>query len=98
MPGEWDPTAIAALADKLLTETVDQVFGSERPAGMVLTVVEGSAADALIQRSAGARMVVVGSRGHGGFTGMLLGSVSAACAEHAACPVLVVHGDRMPPA
>ena len=36
-------------------------------------------------------MLIVGSRGYGGFTGLLLGSVSAACAEHASCPVLVVH-------
>jgi nucleotide-binding universal stress UspA family protein len=39
-------------------------------------------------------MLIVGSRGHGGFSGLLLGSVSANCAEHATCPVLVIHGDR----
>jgi len=96
-PVEWDPEAMAAIADKLLTDAVDQAFGPDRPAGMVLTVAEGSAADVLIQRSADAAMVVVGSRGHGGFAGLLLGSVSAACTAHATCPVLVVHGDRLPP-
>ena len=34
---------------------------------------------------------MLGSRGHGGFAGLLLGSVSAACAEYAHCPVLIVH-------
>jgi nucleotide-binding universal stress UspA family protein len=51
----------------------------------------GTAADVLIRESAGADLLVVGSRGHGGFTSMLLGSVSMQCAQHAACPVAVVH-------
>lgn len=42
-------------------------------------------------------MLVVGSRGHGGFSGMLLGSVSAARTAHANCPVLVVHGVTLLP-
>jgi nucleotide-binding universal stress UspA family protein len=42
-------------------------------------------------------MLIVGSRGHGGFSGMLLGSVSANCAEHATCPMLVIQGDRPTP-
>jgi nucleotide-binding universal stress UspA family protein len=94
MPTDWDP---AQAAEKALTATIDEVFGEQRPAGLRLTVREGHAAQVLLEASEGARMLIVGSRGHGGFTGLLLGSVSAACAEHATCPVLVLHGDTAPP-
>jgi nucleotide-binding universal stress UspA family protein len=95
MPADWNPEQEAA---KALTATLDQVFGAHRPKGLELTVREGNAAKVLLELSKDARMLVVGSRGHGGFAGLLLGSVSGACAEHATCPVLVLHGTTpLPP-
>jgi nucleotide-binding universal stress UspA family protein len=88
--GLWDPQHDAS---KCLTQSVDEVFGSDRPAHLELVVQHGNSAHVLIEQSENALLAVVGSRGHGGFAGLLLGSVSAAVAEHATCPVLVVHGD-----
>lgn len=81
-----------------LDEAVREVFGEDRPADLRLVVREGNAAQVLLAASRDATMLVVGSRGRGGFGGLLLGSVSANCAEHATCPVLVVHGSRAPAA
>jgi nucleotide-binding universal stress UspA family protein len=95
-PGDWNWNP-AENAEKVMVETVDEIFGAHRPAALQTTVREGHAAKVLLEASRGARMLIVGSRGHGGFTGLLLGSVSANCAEHATCPVLVVHGETPPP-
>ncbi len=93
-PTEGDP---AQDAENALTVTIDEVFGDHRPAGLQFGVREGNAAAVLLAASEGARMLIVGSRGHGGFSGLLLGSVSAACTAHATCPVLVLHGDTPAP-
>ena len=51
---------------------------------------EGQAAQVLLAEAQGADLLVVGSRGHGGFAGLLLGSVSQQVAHHASCPVVIV--------
>jgi nucleotide-binding universal stress UspA family protein len=57
------------------------------------TVVEGPAAPALIEAARDASLLVVGSRGLGGFSGLLLGSVSQQCAHHAACPLVIIRAE-----
>jgi nucleotide-binding universal stress UspA family protein len=52
--------------------------------------VEGAAARTLIELARGAELLVVGSRGHGGFLGLVLGSVSQQCAQHPPCPVVIL--------
>lgn len=92
-PTDWHPDQDA---EKVLTQAVDGAFGSERPRGLTLHTREGHPVRVLVEASQGAQLLVVGSRGHGGFVGLLLGSVSASCAEHAGCPVLVVHNEQPP--
>jgi nucleotide-binding universal stress UspA family protein len=94
VPSDWDP---AEDMEKVLQEAVRAAFGDEPPAGLELQVREGGAARVLLEACEGATMLVVGSRGHGGFAGLLLGSVSAGVAEHASCPVLIIHGERPAP-
>ncbi|MET0932763.1 MAG: universal stress protein [Mycetocola sp.] len=77
--------------EKLLRDAAKAAFGTDHPARFRMSILQGVAAKALIRHSAGAEMLVLGSRGHGGFTGLLLGSVSSACVAHATCPVLIVH-------
>ncbi|QEE61766.1 universal stress protein [Salinibacterium sp. dk2585] len=84
----WSPEADA---ETILSEAVAEAFEGSPPRGLTQLVLQGSAARRLIEQSAKASMLVVGSRGHGGFAGLLLGSVSAACAAHAHCPVLIIH-------
>ena len=59
---------------------------------VVPKVVHGPAAAALLNVAEGADLLVVGSRGRGGFAGLLLGSVSQQVAQHAPCPVVIVRG------
>lgn len=84
-----------AAADQTLNEVLQDDGGAEdgsvdkrvargHPANVVLTAVE----------DVGAGLLVLGSRGHGGFVGAVLGSVSQYCVAHAPCPVLIVREQR----
>lgn len=84
----WSPEQDARAT---LDAAAQAVFGAVPPVWFHSKTKHGSAARVLMDESAGAAMLVLGSRGRGGFKGLLLGSVSAVCAEHADCPVLVVH-------
>jgi nucleotide-binding universal stress UspA family protein len=86
-PSDFDPNEDAS---KALRDTVGAVLGPDPGVVVHLTVTEGHPAFVLTEASQGAALLVVGSRGHGAFAGMLLGSVSEYCAAHASCPVVVV--------
>jgi nucleotide-binding universal stress UspA family protein len=92
-PAEWDPAQDAA---QILDDALTATFGDHRPAGIRTLVRQGHPAEVLSDASDGAEMLVVGSRGHGGFAGLLLGSVSSYCSAHARCPVLVTRTASLP--
>lgn len=89
--GPMPPDDFAESARKSLDDAVDEVEHEMSPATPVQRdLAHGHAAQALIDASADADLLVVGSRGHGSFYGALLGSVSQRCAAHAKCPVVIV--------
>jgi nucleotide-binding universal stress UspA family protein len=83
---------ISVLASESLDKAVAAARQADEAVEIRLHVVEQSPAQALLAAAKGAELLVVGSRGHGGFAGMLLGSVSQHCVQHAPCPVLVMRG------
>lgn len=87
-PLEWgDPRVVHRAAEELLENVTREVAGERDDVEIERRVVEGTAASGLVDESRGADLLVVGS----GFPGLLLGPVSQQCAQHAACPVVIVH-------
>lgn len=93
-PPHWGVAAESA-ARELLRHAAERAR-AEAPGTAVSTeLADGATAEAIIAAAGTARMIVVGSRGLGGFTGLLLGSVSRALADRSPCPTVVV---GLPPA
>ena len=93
-PEDFEPDALRMRAQEGLAATVADVAGDESGVAIEQRVAEGSAATVLVEAAKDADLLVVGSRGHGGFSGLVLGSVSQQCVAHAPCPVLVVRSSR----
>jgi len=78
------------LATKTVKDAIAEVMAGAGADSIRYKVVEGNAARVLIDESVGADLLVVGSRGHGGFIEALLGSTGQHAVHHAACPVVVI--------
>jgi nucleotide-binding universal stress UspA family protein len=93
------PIAVAENADfggfatKVLSDAIAETVDRDGPVKISSVVREGNAAQVLLDVAKGAELLVVGSRGHGGFTEALLGSVSHACVHHARCPVVIIRAE-----
>jgi nucleotide-binding universal stress UspA family protein len=81
-------------AEALLDQEIADVGVEAEGLEIEREVVEGGPVEALVMAVTGRDLLVVGSRGHGGFAGLLLGSVSQQCAHHAPCPVVIVRAAK----
>jgi len=105
-PNTWSPGYVPPVEDFAqavlddLKAATREVVGQFPDVEVSFEVPHGAAGRELIKASEGAQLVVVGTRGLGGFSGLLIGSVSDQVVEHATCDVLVVRrrsGDQAPP-
>jgi nucleotide-binding universal stress UspA family protein len=97
-PSPLGPPEGGLLGDtqRIVQEAVDRARQAEPSVAVTGAAITGAAAEVLIDQSRSAALVVVGDRGLGGFTGLLLGSVAVQLAAHTACPVLVARGRPNP--
>ena len=94
-PSSGDIEALESASRELVTSAVEDLAAQEPGVPIEAELVRGGAAEGLLSEAEAADLLVVGSRGHGGFAGLLLGSVSQQCASHAGCPVVIVrNGER----
>ena len=86
--------AAEAAARDVIEQALQRAAGETAPTEIEVTPAQGSAARTLLEAAEGAELLVVGSRGRGGFLGLLLGSVSQQCAQHPPCPVVILPSDE----
>lgn len=95
-PPAW-PTMFKEEADSIAARGEQRARKSAGSIDIITEAAVGQVTGVLIDTSRNADRLVVGSRGHGGLTGTLLGSVGFAVSAHAHCPVVVVRGDTTAP-
>jgi nucleotide-binding universal stress UspA family protein len=88
LPGQVDRTR--EREEATVKAEVERVLGRTPKVRVEVLTPSGNTASELIAAAAGAELLVVGSRGRGGFLSMLLGSTASHCVRHATCPVMVV--------
>ena len=88
-----DGSEMEQTAKRALDQAVSKVTSPEDGPPVRSLAVQGFPAAVLLGASAGADLLVLGSRGHGGFSGALLGSVGQHCVHHAHCPVVIIRGE-----
>jgi nucleotide-binding universal stress UspA family protein len=83
-------TAEAGQAAQVETDKALAGLEGPHPESVMVTAVHGFPVEELLKAAGDADMIVLGSRGAGGFTRLLMGSVASQVAQHAHCPVIIV--------
>jgi nucleotide-binding universal stress UspA family protein len=90
----FDPELVRAAVQEFVDKAANEIGGTMPD--VTVEVATGEAAEELVRASRDADLLVVGSRGGGGFARLLMGSVSTQVTHHAACPVVVIPGPERP--
>ncbi|MFE6691818.1 universal stress protein [Streptomyces sp. NPDC057743] len=88
---------LKGVASRALDDAIEEVVPPAQVARVHRSLAYGTPAAVLLDQAKGADLLVIGSHGHGGFTGALLGSVGQHCTQHAPCPVVVVRSGHEVP-
>jgi nucleotide-binding universal stress UspA family protein len=89
VPGAFDRHEMEQACKAFVEDAVAAVV-TDQEVTITKLVAQGDVSGSLIEASRNAEMLVLGSRGRGGFAGLKLGSVSQECVQHAACPVVII--------